>query len=236
LVTPITNSINSRKFLYYTIVSLSNKRRKLREGSNLEYTTILDIIGTVAFALSGYILASKAKFDILGVIVISLITAFGGGVVRDLLVDKTPFIFKETYPIAVAMITIFIAYILKLHHNIKLSRNYIFRVSDSIGLSLFAYTGAITALSAEFNFSGILFLSFLTAVGGGIIRDMMMNKVPFVLTNDFYGTVALLIGLSVWILSLFDAINTYSSLIILVIGTIIRLIAIKKRWKLPKLF
>jgi len=79
-------------------------------------------------------------------------------------------------------------------------------------------------------------LSFLTAVGGGIIRDIMMNQVPFVLSNDFYGTVALLIGLAVWTLSLFDLINTYSSLVLLIIGTIIRLIAVKNRWKLPKLF
>lgn len=206
----------------------------------MAYTTILDIIGTIAFSLSGYILASKARYDILGVIVISLITAFGGGVMRDLLVDRTPFIFKQTYPISVAMTTIFIAYMFKIHQqknlSKKLSKNLIFILSDSIGLSLFAYTGAIIALNAEFNFSGIVFLSFLTAVGGGIIRDMMMNKVPFVLTNDFYGTVALLIGVAVWILSLFDALNTYSSLILLIIGTTIRLIAIKYKWKLPKLF
>ena len=108
------------------------------------------------------------------------------------------------------MTTIAIAYTLKLHHNIKLSNNYIFILSDSIGLSLFAYTCAITALNANFNFSEILFLSFLTD--------------------------ALLIGLAVWILSFLNFINTYSSLGVLIIGTIIRLIAIKNRWKLPKLF
>ena len=201
----------------------------------MQYTIILDIIGTIAFALSGYILASKARYDILGIIVVSFVTAFGGGVVRDLLVDRVPFIFKETYPITIVSTTIVVAYIFKLHKHTKLTDNLVFIFSDSIGLSMFAFTGAIVALEAGFNFAGVVFLSFLTAVGGGIIRDMIMNKVPFVLTNDFYGTVAFILGTLVWLISTFDLLNSISTIIILIFGIIMRLLAIKFQWKLPKL-
>lgn len=200
----------------------------------MQYTIFLDIIGTIAFALSGYILAAKAKYDILGILVISFITAFGGGVVRDLLVDTTPFIFKETYPIIIVTTTIVVAYIFKLHKNTTLTDNFVFIISDSIGLSIFAFTGALVALNSGFNFAGVIFLSFLTAVGGGIIRDMIMNKVPFVLTNDFYGTVAFILGFFVWLLSTMGLLNSVSTTIVLACGIILRLMAIKLKWKLPK--
>ena len=162
-------------------------------------------------------------------------TAFGGGVVRDILVGRTPFIFHESYPISIVMVTISLAYIFKLHKHTKLTDNIIFNLSDSIGLSMFAFTGAIVGLEAEFNFAGVVFLSFLTAVGGGIVRDMIMNKVPFVLTNDFYGTIAIVIGVSVWILAEFSLLNNYSTLLVLALGLTLRLLAIKYKWKLPKL-
>ena len=201
----------------------------------IDYTLFLDIIGIIAFALSGYILAAKAGYDILGVVVIAFITAFGGGVVRDLLTSRVPFIFHENYPISIVLVTIVLAYLLKLHKHTQLTDNIVFHLSDSIGLSIFAFTGAVIGLESEFNFGGVVFLSFLTAVGGGIIRDMMMNKVPFVLTNDFYGTIAIVIGILVWVLDRFSHLNTTSTLGVLSLGLLLRLLAIKYKWKLPKL-
>ncbi|QSZ41431.1 trimeric intracellular cation channel family protein [Sulfurimonas aquatica] len=201
----------------------------------IEYTVILDIIGTIAFSLSGYILAARAKFDILGVMVLTFITAFGGGVVRDLLVDRIPFIFHATYPITIVLVTIIIAYVFKLHKHTKLTDNIIFHLSDSIGLSMFAFTGAIVGFDAGFNLAGVVFLSFLTAVGGGIIRSVIMNEVPFVLTNDFYGTIAIVLGFLVWLCKTFECLNTPSTIALLVFGIVMRLFAIKYQWKLPKL-
>ena len=201
----------------------------------MDFTLFLDIIGTIAFALSGYILGSKAQLDILGIFFISSVTSFGGGVVRDLLVDRTPFIFQETYPATIVLITITIAYFLKLHHNTKLTDNYIFIVTDSIGLSIFAFTGATIAIINEFNFGGVVFLAFLTAVGGGIIRDIVLNKIPFIFVSEFYGTVAILIGIITWIINTFYIINTFTIIGILLFGFIMRLLAFKYNWRLPKL-
>lgn len=201
----------------------------------MDYTIFLDIIGTVAFSLSGYILAAKARYDILGIVVIAFITAFGGGVVRDLLTSRIPFIFHENYPISIVFVTVVIAYLFKLNKHTKLTDNIIFNLSDSIGLSIFAFTGAVVGLESKFNFAGVVFLSFLTAVGGGIIRDMMMNKVPFVLKNDFYGTIAIVIGVLVWLLNELSLLNSVSTFGVLSLGLLLRLLAIKYRWKLPKL-
>ena len=201
----------------------------------LDYTLLLDIIGTIAFALSGYILASKAGYDFLGIIVITFTTAFGGGVVRDLLTNRTPFIFQENYPISVVFIVMVFAFIFKLHKQTTLTDNLIFNLSDSIGLSIFALTGAVIGLDSGFNLGGILFLSFFTAVGGGMLRDTMMNKTPFVLTNDFYGTIAILIGFLIWFANEFLLLNDISKTVILAFGITMRLVAVKYNWKLPKL-
>jgi len=146
-----------------------------------------------------------------------------------------PFIFQENYPISIVFVTIIIAYMFKLHQHTKLTDNIVFHLSDSIGLSIFAFTGAVIGLESEFNFAGVVFLSFLTAVGGGIIRDMMMNKVPFVLINDFYGTIAIVIGILVWLFNEFSYLNTTTTFGILSLGLLLRLLAIKYKWKLPKL-
>ncbi len=201
----------------------------------MEYIFLIDIIGTIAFALSGFIIAARERFDLLGILVLSYVTAFGGGVVRDLLVDRQPFIFSETYPVMVVFITILVAFFFKLHTHTKLTNNYVFQISDSLGLSMFAYTGATVGLVAGFNFGGVIFLSFLTAVGGGIIRDMIMNKVPFILTNDFYGTIALVIGATVWTLSIFSLLTPLTTILVILGGTILRIMAIRFQWKLPKL-
>lgn len=201
----------------------------------MEYLVYLDIIGTIAFALSGYIIGAKANLDIMGIFLISLITSFGGGLIRDMLVDRTPFIFAETYPITVMVLTIIVAFLLKLHHNSKLTDNKVFIISDSIGLSVFAITGATVALTAGFNFSGVVLMALLTAVGGGVLRDISLNQVPYILTSEFYGTIAILIGMAIWAINHFWILDPFSINVVLVVGFIMRLYAIKYKWRLPKL-
>lgn len=201
----------------------------------MDYIIVLDSIGIIAFTLTGYILAAKMRFDILGIIFISLATAFGGGVIRDVLVGRVPFIFQETYPLTIALTTVVVAYIRKLHNHTDLSSNKIFLTSDSIGMSTFAITGSLIAIEYNFNLGGIVFLSLLTAVGGSIVRDVIMNETPYFLTNEFYGTIAIIIGVFMWGLSILDLLSNISIVIVLMFGFILRLIAIKYKWKLPSI-
>jgi uncharacterized membrane protein YeiH len=201
----------------------------------MELLLLLDIIGIIAFTLSGYILGAKAKLDILGIILLSGVTSFGGGFIRDIIVNRTPFIFSETYPLIIMSLTIGIAYLCKIHIHVHLTNNKVFQISDSLGLVVFAFTGASLAISQDYNIGGVLFLSLLTATGGGIIRDIILGQIPFIFKSEFYGMVSIIVGLLTWVISDYNLRNQTYSISILITGFIIRLYAIKYNWKLPHL-
>jgi uncharacterized membrane protein YeiH len=110
-----------------------------------------------------------------------------------------------------------------------------FVISDTIGLVAFSITGAILAINAEYNFFGIVILSFITAVGGGVTRDIMINQVPTVLISDFYGSIAVIVALLLAVLELFNSLNAVNISIVAFLSIILRLIAFKREWHLPKL-
>jgi uncharacterized membrane protein YeiH len=194
-----------------------------------------DIIGIISFALSGFLIAVHYKLDILGVFISSFLTALGGGVIRDVISNKIPYVFSHNLPIIVVVATVMIALLFKIHKISNLEGKVAFIVLDAIGLSSFAITGSLVAIENGFNFLGILILALLTAVGGGTIRDILINKIPFILVSEFYATVAIFIGVVMYMLHEFDQINVINLIIIFIIGVIIRLLAYYKKWHLPKL-
>ncbi len=196
---------------------------------------LADIIGIISFALSGFLIAIHYKLDILGVFISAFLTALGGGVIRDAIAGRTPYIFSHDLPIILVVVTVIIALIFKLHKISNLESKTAFILLDAIGLSSFAITGSLVAIENEFNFLGILILAFLTAVGGGTTRDILINKIPFILVSEFYATVAMFIGTAMYILNIFDLINIFNLTIVFVIGTVFRLLAFYKKWHLPTL-
>ena len=125
--------------------------------------------------------------------------------------------------------------ILKLYKKASIEKKLIFVVSDTIGLVAFSITGALLAINAEYNFFGIVILSFITAVGGGVARDIMINQVPTVLISDFYGSIAVIVALLLGVVQFFNIINEFSIISIALFSIVLRLIAYKKGWRLPKL-
>jgi uncharacterized membrane protein YeiH len=194
-----------------------------------------DILGIIAFSLSGFLVGVRHKLDLLGLIIAASITALGGGVVRDVILDRTPFAFNEYYPAITVFTTIFIAFLFrnKLRHEIE--RQWLFVISDTIGLVAFSITGALLAIDAHFNFFGVIILSFLTAVGGGVLRDTMINQVPSVLISDFYGSIALIVALLLIISNALWDVNTASVALIASFAITLRLLAYAKQWHLPTL-
>lgn len=95
-------------------------------------------------------------------------------------------------------------------------------------------TGALMAIDAQFNFFGIVILSFITAVGGGVARDIMINQVPSVLISDFYGSIAVIVALILGTLSIFDVVNEFSILTTALFSIALRLLAYKRGWHLPR--
>jgi uncharacterized membrane protein YeiH len=98
----------------------------------------------------------------------------------------------------------------------------------------FSVTGALVGLNADLNFFGILVLAFLTATGGGIIRDVFVNEVPAILSSGFYGSVAILVGFMIYVLHMFDLVQDVTIAIVFVLGLILRLVAHYNDWHLPR--
>ena len=200
-----------------------------------EFFIVADIIGIIAFSISGFLIAIKNDLDILGILIASALTALGGGIIRDAILSSAPFAFTSLYPAMTLLTTILIAYIFKLYKKPSLERKWMFVVSDTIGLVAFSITGAILAINAEYNFFGIVILSFITAVGGGVTRDIMINEVPTVLISDFYGSIAVMVALMLGVVELFDMLNEISIISIAIFSITLRIVAYKKEWHLPKL-
>ena len=196
---------------------------------------LTDIIGIIAFSLSGFLVGIRNKLDLLGIVIAASLTALGGGIIRDALLHRTPFAFSEYYPAITLMITIALAFSFQFMRSEKLENRLLFVVSDTVGLVAFSITGALLAIDAQYNVFGIVILSFLTAAGGGITRDVMINKVPSVLISDFYGSIALIVAVMLTVLFYLEMLNDISILIVGIVAVSIRLIAYTKQWHLPTL-
>ena len=194
---------------------------------------VAEYIGIIAFGISGFFVAVRSKLDFLGVLISVFLTAFGGGVIRDIVVDVKPYAFTHDVP-AILVFTIMCVMILfKFHKKKSVENKPLFILSDSIGLVSFSITGALIALEHHLNITGVLALSFVTAVGGGITRDVIINEVPFVFKTGFYGTVSLLVGMVMYLLDRFAMIGFYPILTLFFMAVLLRILAYYKKWSIP---
>ncbi len=202
---------------------------------SLDILLIADIVGTIAFALSGLFIAARNNLDMLGLFIISFLTALGGGVIRDIIINKVPSSFSNSTPALIVIAIIAVGLLFKLHKKSELENHFLFILFDTLGLVSFAITGALLAIKIDLQLIGVVFLALITAVGGGVLRDMLLNKVPLLLKSDFYGSVALLVGAMIYLLHTLDMTTSFNILIVFAIGVSIRFIAYYRNWHLPKL-
>lgn len=199
----------------------------------------LEIIGAAAFAVSGAMAALEHEADIFGVIFLAVITALGGGVIRDLLLGVTPPKMFVSYVYlavaAVAALVVFAdAYIRRekyRKHRDKLdSINNMF---DAVGLAVFTVSGMNTAMQQSDNVLLILVLGMSTGVGGGMLRDMMINKMPKVLRKRVYAVASLLGGgvyYGLFALGVHETIAAVSGMVLIIA---LRVLATVYKWNLP---
>ncbi|MGH3509573.1 MAG: trimeric intracellular cation channel family protein [Nocardioidaceae bacterium] len=159
----------------------------------------LDLVGTFAFALNGALTAVRsARLDIIGVVTLGMITALGGGIIRDVIIDYLPpATFSDWRYLAVAAVGSLVAFAFgrgldRLHWSIL--------ILDAAGLSLFAVTGASKALEMGLGPTQAVILGAVTAVGGGTVRDVMMQRIPTVLRSELYAIPAL-VGATVTVIT-----------------------------------
>lgn len=192
-------------------------------------------IGGVAFALSGFYVGVKKNLDLMGVFIVSMLTANGGGVIRDALIDRIPgtLVHPEVfYPVIGVLI---LAPLLGLHKRPQVERHGVFVVCDSLGLAAFGVTGALAGIEAQLSIFGVMTLAFLTAAGGGIIRDILVNEVPAILSSDFYGSVAMLQAVALYALHRCELLNNVSVAAVFFTALGLRALALKKGWRLPRM-
>jgi uncharacterized membrane protein YeiH len=190
---------------------------------------ILNIIGTIAFAISGAIIAMEEDYDILGVWVLGLTTAFGGGAVRNLLIGipiKT--IWTQNYLFEIAFIVILIVFLLP---SIVLKYwNKWGTFFDAIGLAAFAIQGANYAVQNGAPLGAVLLASALTGAGGGIIRDILAGRKPMVFQSEVYAVWGALTGLTIGL----DWVHgPFGITILFMIIVLLRMLSVIFKWKLP---
>ena len=193
----------------------------------------LDLFGTLAFAVTGAFKAIQHKSDIVGIIILSTITGVAGGVIRDVIFGKFPptVVTNPLYIIvtfSTAIVIFFLYPLLKGHWNLFLK-------FDAVGLGVFTVIGTTFAYNTfGLNFLAMSFGGVLTAIGGGVLRDLLVNEIPIVLIKEFYAS-ASFAGVLILFFMLSLNINlTLSAIPTIIVVTSIRLIAIKFNWNLPR--
>lgn len=198
-----------------------------------------EIIGTIAFAISGAMTAIRKDMDLLGVMILSFTTALGGGVIRDVLLGITPpTTFLNPIYVLIAVLTAILVFLPlsdRIFKNPRINFDMILLIMDAIGLGIFTVLGVSVAHNQNSAYSVFLlvFLGVMTGVGGGVLRDIITSDLPYIFVRHFYASAsiigALVCSLLLKITEEYIAMICGATIII-----ILRLCAAHFHWKLPK--
>lgn len=192
----------------------------------------MNLVGLLAFALVGSWKGIDADFDLFGVAVLGVLTALGGGVTRDLLVNSIPVALRSTADVSVALVGVGLAVVLA-RYKTDLPAGPLVQYPDAIGLSAFATTGAIVADASGLSPFGIVVLATVTGIGGGLVSDVLLGNVPFVLVEDFYATCAVAGGVTYWVVTTAGMASAVGALACAAVVIGLRIGAIRWEWELP---
>ena len=203
---------------------------------------IMELLGTVAFAVSGTLVAARCGLDLFGVLTVGTITAVGGGIMRDVIIGQIPpTIFTNPEILILALITGLIVFIIAFINSKRItdlqqkidSLNIFF---DAVGLAAFSVTGVEVTCAAGHTNNVVLpiVLGVITGVGGGVLRDVLVNEKPYILIKHIYAVASLLGSVVYYVIGIrfeHQLIGTIASVLLTIT---IRMLAAKFRWNLPK--
>lgn len=193
---------------------------------------IFELIGTLAFAITGALVASHKKMDIFGMTVLAIVTAMGGGMLRAALTGEYPiaFLTQPEYLIT-AIIGVIIVFSLE-HYVLKYKSTLL--IADAIGLGIFLSLGVTAGLALGYSAWASILLGIISATFGGVIRDVLAAEIPLIFRKELYATIALIGGL---VYVLLDSLYTLPLVTILVAASltvVLRLLAVRYNWSLPR--
>lgn len=198
----------------------------------MDFLTIIDYIGTFAFAISGIRLASAKRFDWFGAYVVGFVTAVGGGTIRDVLLDVTPFwMLQSSYLVvtaaALGFVILFGKYVIKLNNT--------FFIFDAIGLGLFAVVGIEKSITHGYPMWVGVIMGTLTGAAGGVLRDTLINEVPLIFRKEIYALACVFGGLVCYLCIYLGISPTLTQIIAAVSVIVVRILAVKYHISLPNL-
>lgn len=194
------------------------------------FVTVLDFIGTFAFAISGIRLASAKRFDWFGAYIVGFATAVGGGTIRDLLLDVTPpWMVDPMYLVCTAFAMLFVIifgkYLIRLNNT--------FFLFDSIGLALFTVVGFSKAYSMGYSCWIAIIMGSITGAAGGVLRDVFINEIPLIFRKEIYAMACVVGGLVYWFCLKGGIEDYWGQIIGGVTVFLVRILAVKYRITLP---
>lgn len=203
---------------------------------------IMELLGTVSFAVSGTLVAIICGLDLFGVLTVGTITAVGGGIMRDVMIGKIPpTVFTKPEILILALATSLVVFIVAfinskrikdLQHKID-GINIFF---DAVGLAAFSVTGVEVTCAAGYteNIALPIVLGVITGVGGGVLRDVLVNEKPYILVKHIYAVASLMGGIVYYVIGIRCGQELIGTIVSILITIIIRMLAAKFRWNLPK--
>ncbi len=201
---------------------------------NIGFLHIIDIFGTFSFAVSGAFFAMEKKLDPFGVIILSFVTAIGGGTLRDVMIGNLPvgWLRNET-----ATITILIAAIASMFFEARLRKfTTTLFLFDALGLGLFTIVGIEKAIELHFSIGVCIALGTITASFGGVIRDVLLNNVPLVFRKEIYAMASIIGGLIYFAMKKINIDEHISKIVCILLIFAIRLVAVKYKLGLPAFY
>ena len=162
----------------------------------IDFITFCDYTGTFAFAISGIRLASAKQFDWFGAYVVGVVTAVGGGTIRDILLNATPFWMEQaSYLIISALALLFVI----IFRKYVISLNNTFFIFDTIGLALFTVVGVGKSIALGYPFWVAIIMGSITGAAGGVIRDVFINEIPLIFRKEIYAMACVVGGIAYWL-------------------------------------
>lgn len=194
----------------------------------------IDILGTIAFAISGALVAMSKKMDLFGILIIGFVTAIGGGTLRDLLIGDTPVNWMRDITFTYVIIAS-VVFAMVFKNKINYLRTSLF-LFDTIGIGLYTVIGVEKGLSADLHPIICIALGTMSACFGGVIRDILCNEIPVIFRKEIYATACILGGLSYFLIRKLPLESDFVFMISGAIVIIVRLLAVKFKIALPNIY
>ncbi len=207
------------------------KEKNLEDGRMEVLLIVLNVVGIVAFAISGAMKGMKYSLDILGVVVLGILTALGGGMVRDILLNQMPEALRHEEVILYAIVASVVTYLLG--GRVKNISAWV-RYFDALGLALFTTVGAEKGVGASLGLLGVMIMGTSTGVVGGMLRDILVGEIPSVLREEIYASFCIIGSGVYYVLRLLAFPQSWSVAVVVGFIFVGRVLAIRYDWHLPR--